>query len=104
MKVANKPIKMAEWLKDNGHYRRGSLNLPRGYNFIDKHPVIDHIRTWIQDAHMPMAELSRRSGVTPMTIRKWLDGRTRKPQAPTLEAVGKVFGKKLKWVDINEED
>jgi transcriptional regulator with XRE-family HTH domain len=97
-------VKMAEWLKDKEGYRRGSLNLPKGYNFIDKHPIIDHIRTWVQDAQMPLAEVSRRSGVTPQTIKRWITGQTRKPQAPTLNAVGKVFGKKLKWVDINDPD
>lgn len=97
-----KVTNMSDWMKEKKDYRKGSLNLPKSYNFIDKHPVIDEVRTWIQDAKMPIAEVTRRSGVTAPTIRKWLDGTTRRPQAPTLNAVGRVFGKRLGWVDLDE--
>jgi DNA-binding Xre family transcriptional regulator len=77
---------------------RGALNLARSYNFTDKHECIDELRTMIADARISVQDLARRSGVSPGTIHLWLNGKTRRPQTPTLNAVGGVLGKRIGWV------
>ena len=44
-----------------------------------------------------IAALANRSGVCRSTLRNWFSGRTTRPQTPTLNAVGKVFGIELTW-------
>jgi DNA-binding transcriptional regulator YiaG len=79
---------------------RGALQTTRSYLFIDKHPVIDEIRMLMKDAHLSRAKLADESGVSTTTLRNWDMGKTTRPQAPTLNAVGKIFGKRLGLVDI----
>jgi len=82
---------------------KGPLNLQQSYNFVDKIEAIDLLRTWKEEAHMSLAELSRQSGgVCTITLKRWFDGKVRRPQLPTLNAVGRAFGKELKWVDIKK--
>lgn len=65
------------------------------YNFVDKDPLIDYVRTLVNDTHMTQKELSLQSGVNPQTIRKWLYGETKRPTAAALNAVLHVLGYKL---------
>jgi len=82
---------------------KGPLGLQTSYNFVDKIEAIDLLRTWKEEAHMSLAELSRRSGgVCAITLKRWFEGKTRRPQLPTLNAVGRAFGKELQWVDIKK--
>lgn len=67
----------------------------KSYVFIDKDPMIDQVRTVIQDSHMTYKAISEASGVTANTIGKWLDGATKKPQAATFNAVLRACGYKL---------
>ena len=78
---------------------KGPLNLNKSYNFVDKLPYIDKLRTMIDEADFKMGYVSNKSGVTRTTLRNWFSGKTRRPQAPTLNAVGRIFGKRLDWVD-----
>ena len=64
----------------------------KSYNFVDKDPMIDQVRTVITDSHMMYKDIAEASGVTTQTIRGWLDGRTRKPQAATFNAVLRACG------------
>jgi DNA-binding transcriptional regulator YiaG len=79
---------------------RGALQTTRSYLFIDKHPVIDEIRALMQDARYSRKKLAEESGVCVTTLRNWDLGRTIRPQAPTLNAVARVFGKRLGLVDL----
>ena len=67
----------------------------KSYNFVDKDPMIDQVRTVIQDTKMTYKTIAEASGVSALTIRKWLDGGTKKPQAATFNAVLRVCGYKL---------
>jgi DNA-binding XRE family transcriptional regulator len=77
---------------------RGPLNLARSYNFTEKHEVIDEVRTLMQLNGMGVEQLARQAGVAPATIYFWFNGKTRRPQTPTLNAVGRVFGKRIGYV------
>jgi transcriptional regulator with XRE-family HTH domain len=74
----------------------------KSYSFVDKDPIIDQVRTIIQDSHMMYKDIAEASGVGKDTIRKWLDGGTKKPQAATLNAVLRACGHKLSIRPIAE--
>ena len=76
----------------------------KSYSFVDKDPMIDQVRTVIQDAHMTYKAIAEASGVTAPTIRKWLDGDTKKPQAATFNAVLRACGYKLTIRPIAEAE
>lgn len=80
--------------------RGGALKLDRSYNFVEKRAEVDELRTLIEDEGLKIGKVAERSGVTRNTINRWLNGKTQRPQVPTLNAVGRVFGKRLAWVDI----
>lgn len=67
----------------------------KSYNFVDKDPMIDQVRTIVRDSQMTYKDIAEGSGVTPQTIRNWLDGATKKPQAATFNAVLRTCGFKL---------
>ena len=76
----------------------------KSYVFIDKDPMIDQVRTIVRDSHMTYKAIAEISGVTTHTIRNWLDGATRKPQAATFNAVLRACGYKLSIRPIAEAE
>jgi transcriptional regulator with XRE-family HTH domain len=76
----------------------------KSYNFVDKDPMIDQVRTIIQDSHLTYKAISEASGVGSHTISKWLDGATKKPQAATFNAVLRACGYKLSIRPIAEAE
>jgi hypothetical protein len=76
----------------------------KSYSFQDKDPMIDQVRTIIADSHMNRKGIADASGVTVHTIRNWLDGATRKPQAATFNAVLRACGYKLSIRPIAEAE
>jgi DNA-binding phage protein len=73
----------------------GRLDLNRSYNFIDKHSIVDELRTAIQDSGEPVEWIARSAGVHRATIDAWLTGKTRKPYSSSLEAVARALGMHL---------
>jgi transcriptional regulator with XRE-family HTH domain len=73
------------------------LRLYRSYVFIDKDPVIDVIRTAMQDAKVKPAKVARDSGVSPTTLGNWFHGPTRRPQFSTVAAVANALGKPIRF-------
>lgn len=78
----------------------------RTYNFIDKDPMIDTLRTACQDM-FPSAQkgstisygnVSAESGVSDACLRAWFEGETRRPQFATLCAVARACGGDLVFV------
>jgi hypothetical protein len=69
------------------------------YAFVDKHSIVDAIRTAIQDSGEPVEFIAHSAGVTPQTIHSWLSGRTRKPYATSVEAVARALGKHVTLAD-----
>jgi hypothetical protein len=76
----------------------------KSYSFVDKDPMIDQVRTIIADSHMTYTAIHDASNVSVQTIRGWLDGTTRKPQAATFNAVLRACGYKLAIRPIAEAE
>lgn len=71
---------------------RGSLHTYTSYNFVDKDPCIDEIRTAVQSSNKTMTQIAIGSGVSRHTLKGWFEGKTKRPQFATLEAVARSIG------------
>jgi hypothetical protein len=67
----------------------------KSYSFIDKDPIIDEVRTVYDASGVNYKWLEEHSGVTAQTLSAWFTGRTKKPQAATINAVLRALGYKL---------
>jgi transcriptional regulator with XRE-family HTH domain len=68
-----------------------TLNLYKTYSFKDKDPIIDKMRTKVQDSGLSYAEIGHVSGVSPGTLSNWFNGATRRPQFASLTAVARAI-------------
>lgn len=79
------------------------MKLYRAYNFKNKDPAIDELRTLIEDAHgervkgSHLREIEENGGPSTSAMRNWFFGATRRPSNCTLEAAGRTLGFKRKW-------
>jgi DNA-binding phage protein len=64
----------------------------RSYNFKDKDPIIDRLRTIIQDEGTAYTDIAADSGVTANTLYNWFSGPTKRPQYATVMAVVHALG------------
>jgi transcriptional regulator with XRE-family HTH domain len=76
----------------------------KSYSFVDKDPMIDQVRTIVQESHMTYKAIAEASNVNTQTIRNWLDGGVRKPQAATFNAVLRALGYKLSIRPIDQPE
>jgi transcriptional regulator with XRE-family HTH domain len=67
----------------------------KSYSFVDKDPIIDEIRTIVQQHGSTYKDIHEHSGVSAGTLTAWFTGPTRKPQAATINAVARSMGWKL---------
>jgi len=67
----------------------------KSYSFQDKDPIIDEIRTVVQQTGRTYKQIHEDSGVSTATLTMWFSGATRKPQAATVNAVLRSMGYKL---------
>ena len=67
----------------------------KSYSFVDKDPIIDYIRTIINDSKLTLKTIAEESGVRQQTISNWLYGDTKAPQAATINAVLRALSYKL---------
>jgi hypothetical protein len=74
----------------NGKHR--TLITYRSYNFIDKDPVIDRVKTILNDEGVTHADIHRMSGVNPGTLTNWFKGPTKRPQYASIAAVVRSVG------------
>ena len=86
------------------------IRIYRTYQFIDKDPVIDRIRTILQDEKLldKLSTVSELSNVSRTTLGNWFDGDTKRPQFATLAAVAGAAGyeygfKKARRINLAEE-
>ncbi len=68
------------------------VHLYRTYRWIDKDPVIDAVRTVVQDEKLKSGAVHEISGVATATLDNWFNGHTRKPQNVTVTAVTSALG------------
>jgi len=64
----------------------------KSYNFRNKDPIIDRLRTIISDQDVTYKYIENKSGVTTSTLHAWFNGKTRRPQHCTVAAVAAVLG------------
>jgi hypothetical protein len=74
----------------------------KSYNFIDKDPLIDEIRTIYEDSGANYDFVHEHSGVAVSTLMNWFNGQTRRPQAATVNAVLRALGYKLGVVPYSD--
>jgi signal recognition particle subunit SEC65 len=67
----------------------------KSYSFTDKDPIIDEVATAIRDCGVNYKWIEQESGVTAATLYGWFYGKTKKPQAATINAVVRALGYKL---------
>lgn len=77
----------------------GYLKPYRSYVFRDKDPVIDILRTAVEDSGMTYVAISAESGVAAGTLTSWFSGATKRPQFATVNAVARGLGKEFVLVD-----
>jgi transcriptional regulator with XRE-family HTH domain len=70
----------------------GTMKFYRSYNFKDKDPVIDILRTRLQELGWTYGDLSEVSDVSATTLWNWFEGKTRRPQHATIMAVANAMG------------
>jgi hypothetical protein len=85
---------------------RGFIRVYRTYNYIDKNPVIDKVRTLIQDEGLikKLGTVHEISGVSTSTLDNWFNGTTRSPQHATIAAVITSLGYKEEFVKDHDID
>lgn len=67
----------------------------KSYNFVDKDPIIDEVRAVLDNSGWTYKRVEDESGVTTQTLRNWFKGRTRRPQAASINAALRSMGFKL---------
>jgi len=76
----------------------------RSYNFVDKDPVIDKVRTIVQREGVTHQQLSWISGVSATTLYNWFEGQTRRPQHASIMAVVTSLGYRQAFVKTRKVD
>jgi|SRR4051812_29081826 hypothetical protein len=78
----------------------------RTYSYIDKNPVIDRVRTILQDEGVftRLGIVHELSGVSASTLYNWFHGDTRNPQHHTTAAVITSLGYSEQYVKGKEID
>lgn len=76
------------------------MKIYKSYMFRSKDPIIDVVRTAVQDSKMSYTEISSASGVSHGTLNNWFTGPTKRPQFCTVNAVMRAAGKELVPRDI----
>jgi transcriptional regulator with XRE-family HTH domain len=66
-----------------------TFKIYKSYSFIDKDPIIDVVRTALQETKLSYIDVHDLSGVSTSTLYNWFDGQTRRP---THAAVAAVLG------------
>jgi hypothetical protein len=89
---------------------RGYIKIFRTYSYVDKNPVIDKVRTIMQDEGLfdQLTIASEISNVGRATMANWFHGPTRNPQHHTVAAVITAMGYeeqfvKKRAIDIERE-
>lgn len=66
--------------------------LHRSYLFKDKDPIIDQLRTLVQDEGLTYSEVAEAAGITVQTLYNWFTGPTKRPQYATVMCVVRGMG------------
>lgn len=81
--------------------RKTVMRASDSYLFHDKHPLIDVLRTRMQDEGVSYETISQKTGVSVSTLVHWFDGTTRNPHSVTLNQVAAYFGLRLSFTEVS---
>ena len=78
------------------------MKLYKSYMFRGKDPVIDQLRTIIQDQQgkltpLTLQQIEEDGGPTASCMANWFWGKTKRPQSATVEAAGRALGMERVW-------
>lgn len=78
------------------------MRLYQSYVFKEKDPVIDELRTMVQDTfqglnHSALSRIEKSGGPTSSCMAGWFFGDIRRPQSATIEACGRALGMRRVW-------
>jgi DNA-binding phage protein len=79
------------------------VKIYKTYNFRNKDPVIDLLRTAIKDTGADWGDISNDSGVSTQTLHNWFSGTVKRPQFATVQAVAHSIGYDLMLVKSNRQ-
>lgn len=88
----------------------GSMKLYRSYMFRSKDPVIDQLRTALQDklgrqfTYGDLQKIENDGGPTVSCMSGWFWGKIRRPQNASVEAAGRSMGVMRVWVPLKLEE
>jgi hypothetical protein len=79
------------------------MRLYRSYMFRNKDPVIDELRTLVNDAYGRVGykaykQIEADGGPSVTCMTNWFEGDTKRPQSASVEAAGRSLGFKRVWV------
>jgi hypothetical protein len=86
------------------------MKLYRSYMFRSKDPVIDQLRTVVQDklkrnfSFSDLKQIEDDGGPTAGSMAKWFWGDTKRPQNSSIEAAGRSMGLMRVWVPLKLEE
>jgi hypothetical protein len=86
------------------------MKLYRSYMFRSKDPVIDQLRTALQDKlgsqfdFGDLKKIEEDGGPTAGAMAGWFWGETKRPQNSSIEAAGRSMGLMRVWVPLKLED
>lgn len=85
---------------------RGFIRTYRTYSYVDKDPVIDKVRTIVQDEGLikKLNIVHEISGVATTTLDNWFNRTTRRPQHATIAAVITSLGYEEQFVKTKDID
>lgn len=94
--------------KSNRPHNLAFIHRDRGYRFEDRDPKMIELCGLIHESELSTWAIAQKVAnmthgaykVSPNTIDKWLDGRTRRPQAFTMTWVGFALGYELTWKKV----
>lgn len=82
------------------------MKLYKSYSFKTKDPVIDELRTLVEDAfgervrHRHLAKVEADGGPSASAMRNWFFGKTKRPLSSAVEAAGRSIGYKRTWTKM----
>jgi hypothetical protein len=77
----------------------GSLTTYKSYNFVDKDPAIDVVRTMVQASNKTYTEIHDSGGPTKSCLHSWFDGKVKRPHFCTLAAATRAVGGDIVFVN-----
>jgi transcriptional regulator with XRE-family HTH domain len=72
-----------------------TFKLYKSYSFIEKDPIIDVVRTAVQDSKLSYTDIHDLSDVSVGTMYNWFHGQTRRPTHAAVAAVLGALGYEL---------